>query len=164
MEVLRNGKFSLPITSENLSKGLRRSDKNILNKHGLVECFGAIGDEGVLTVLEDLTRFETPEITDGFPYPQIFISPNIIIVCGATSLYEKSGYGLVLKLSGLSEGSTWSAVIWHDYAYLSNGRVAVVRDSDTKDYAITTDLPTAMAMCSFNGQAIIGAPDAGYNS
>jgi len=161
MEVLRNGKFSLPILSTSLSKGLRKSQENVRNQHGLIECFGAVGREGVLKILEELSIFETHEITDGFPYPQIFISPNIVIVCGADQIWEKSGYGLESKISGLSIGSTWSAVIYHDYAYLSNGRVSVERNPETKNYTLS-ELPTAMAICNFNGQVVIGAPNAGY--
>lgn len=161
MEVLRNGKFSLPILTKNLSKGLRQSEENVRNKHGLVTCFGAVGREGVLKTLHEIDKFDTSvEITDGFPYPQIFISPNMVIICGETAIYEKSGFGLQSMLSGLTAGSTWSAVIFHDYVYMSNGKVAVEKNPDTKEYSIS-ELPTAMAICNFNGQVIIGAPDAG---
>ena len=48
-----------------------------------------------------------------------------------------------------------------DYIYMSNGTVAVTRDAGTKVYAATTALPTAMAALNFNGQVLLGAPDAG---
>ena len=53
----------------------------------------------------------------------------------------------------------WSAVDFYSYAYLSNGKVAVVRDYGTGKYSITTDLPTANCILNYNGQVVIGAPD-----
>jgi len=63
-----------------------------------------------------------------------------------------------LKLT-VTEGSTWTAVDFFDYVYLSNSKVAVIRDSASKVYSTTTTLPTATSICNFNGQVIIGAPD-----
>jgi len=102
----------------------------------------------------------TASISDGFPYPQIFVFTNVVIICGETKIYEWVSDALVEKLT-VSAGSTWSAVAFAEYVYLSNGNVAVERDALDKTYSTTTDLPTAMAACDFNGQVIVGSPDAG---
>lgn len=150
--------FSITIDSSKLSKGLRPSKRMPRNSGYLVECKGAVGKDGVLQVLDELTRIDTSVITDPFPYPQIFVFTNMIIVCGKTKIYEYVGGSLVEKLT-VTAGSTWSIVDFYDYIYMSNGTVAVIRDAETKLYSITTNQPTAMAICNFNGQVLIGAPN-----
>lgn len=96
-----------------------------------------------------------------FPYPQIFVFTNVIIICSATHIYEWVSGALVHKLT-VATGSTWSAIDFFDYIYLSNGTVAVERDALDKTYATTTELPTAMAALNYHGQVILGSPDSGY--
>lgn len=150
--------FSVTIDTGKLSKGLRPSKRMPRNSGFLVECAGAVGRDGVLQALDELTRIDTSVITDPHPYPQIFVFTNIIIICGKTKIYEYVAEALVEKLT-VAAGSTWSAVDFFDYIYMSNGTVAVIRDAGDKTYSITTDQPTAQAMCNFNGQCLIGAPD-----
>lgn len=151
----------LNIGPAELSRGLRPSKRMPRNSKFLVECQGGVGRDGVLQAIDELTRIATTAITDGFPYPQIFVFTNIIIVCGQTKIYEWVSSALVEKLT-VTAGSTWCALDFYDYVYLSNGNVAVVRNSMDKTYSETTDLPTAMAAVNYNGQVILGAPDAGY--
>lgn len=160
MRVLNNGFFSLPIVSNKLSKGLRKDSNNQINNHATVECSGVIGKEKVLERLHELTK--SFDLTVTFPYPQLFIETNIIIVCTSTNIYEFEDDNLNLKLT-TTAGSTWSLISVHDFVYMSNGIVAVVRNPESKVYSISDDIPTAMAICNFNGQVIVGAPDAGYN-
>ena len=159
MEVLRNGKFSLPILSSNLSKGLRKESSNTVNEHALISCSGMVGKNGVLQRLVSLVRSFDIDYT--FPYPQIFVETNITILCTQTEIYEIIDNNPELKLT-VSGGSTWTLVSSHDFVYLSNGVVSVVRNPESKVFSITTDVPTSMAVCNYNGQIIIGAPDAGY--
>lgn len=162
MEVLRNGKFSLPLLG--LNQGLRKVQNNKKNSHDLLVADGVFVNDGMLESLETITRLATTEITDAFPYPQIFVETNLIIICGEKTIYEydSSTETLSLKHTVSSAASTWTLVSFHDYVYLSNGNVSVVRDAETKEWSETTDIPTAMAVCNYNGQVIIGAPDAGY--
>ena len=162
MEVLRNGKFSFPLLG--LRKGLRKSKNNKKNSHSLLTCDGVFINEGMLESLETLTRISIAEITDGFPYPQIFVETNFIIVCGAKTVYEYDSVAgtLELKYTAAITASTWTLVSFHDYVYMSNGNVSIVRDAETRDWSESEDIPTAMAVCNYNGQVIIGAPDAGY--
>lgn len=153
----------LSIGPGELSQSLRPSKRLPRNNKFLTECNGAIGRDGVLCALDEITRIATTAITDGFPYPQIFVFTNVIIVCGETKIYEWVSDALVEKLT-VSAGSTWSAIDFYDYVYLSNGNVAVERDAMDETYSTTSDLPAAMAICNFNGQVIIGAPDAGFGS
>ena len=153
--------FSFNIESKHLSRGLRTSKRNPRNNHFLIKCAGAVGRDGVLQVLDEITRLATTAITDGFPYPQIFVFTNVIIICGETKIYEWVSGSLVLKLT-VAAGSTWTAVDFFDYVYMSNEKVAVIRRSEDKVYTETTDLPTCMSACNFNGQVIIGAPNVGY--
>ena len=155
--------FSFTIESKHLSRGLRPSKRMPRNSRFLVECAGAVGRDGVLQSLDEITRLATDTITDAFPYPQIFVFTNVIIICSSTKIYEWISSALVEKLT-VSAGSTWTAIDFFDYIYLSNGTVAVERDALDKTYSETTDLPTAMAACNFNGQAILGSPDAGYEA
>jgi len=165
---MARGRFSITLDSTsrtgNLARGLRPSKKMPRNSGGfLVECAGCVGRDGVLSALDEFERLETTSITDAFPYPQLFLFTRVIIICSSTKIYEWVSSALVEKIE-VSAGSTWVALDFNDYIYLSNGNAAVVRDSGDKTYSETTDLPTAMAACNFNGQVILGAPDAGYES
>jgi len=151
----RGNSFALTISSEQLSRGLRPSKRVPRNSGFLIQCDGAVGKDGVLVALDQLTRMATDVITDGFPYPQIFVFTNMVIICSPTKIYEWVGGSLVEKLT-VTVGDTWSAVDFHDYIYMSNGVVAVIRDAMDKTYKIVTDLPVAKAICNFNGQVVVG--------
>lgn len=150
--------FSHTIPSEQLSRGLRPSKRMPRNSGFLVECAGGVGRDGVLQVLDELTRLATSTITDPFPFPQLFLFTNMIIVCSQTKIYEYISGSLVEKLT-VAAGSTWSAIDLYDHVYMSNGKVAVVRSAADKTYSETTELPTAMTICNYNGQIMIGGPD-----
>ena len=153
VEVGRDGSFSFAIEPEQLSKGLRPSRRLPRNSGYLTTCDGAVGKHGVLKAMDELTPLVTALITDGFPYPQIFVFVNILIVCGNTEIYEWDS-GLVLKYTATAPGSMWDAVDFNDFIYLSNGSESVVRDPLTKVYTLS-DQPVARAMCRYNDQVLI---------
>jgi len=126
----------------------------------LVECAGMVGKDGVLQALDQITRIDTSVITDGWPYPNILVGVKHIVVCGSDKIYEWNGTGLDLKLTLTAGqvGGTWRWLDGHDFMYLSNGKVAVLRDPQSHTYSVTTDQPIAHAICNFNGQPFIGAP------
>ena len=152
--------FSFTITSEQLTRGLRPSSKAPRDSKFLVESKGAIGEDGVLCAIDELTRLATAEVTDTFPFPQLFVFTNLILVCGRLKIYELSAGALSLKYTASTSGSTWTAVDFYNYVYLSNGREAVTRDPDTGVYSVSSTLPKGMSICNFNGQVIVGSPDA----
>ena len=152
--------FSFTITSEQLTRGLRPSSKAPRDSKFLVESKGAIGQDGVLCAIDELTRLATAEVTDTFPFPQLFVFTNLILVCGRLKIYELTSGSLSLKYTATTGGSTWTAVDFYNYVYLSNGREAVTRNPDTGVYSLSSTLPKAMSICNFNGQVIVGAPDA----
>ena len=150
--------FSITIDSSKLSRGFRPSKRMPRNSGFLVECAGGVGRDGVLQCLDELTQLATDTITDSFPYPQLFLFTNFIIVCSQTKIYEYVSGALVPKLT-VAAGSTWSAVDLYDHIYMSNGKIAVVRSVADKTYSETTELPIAMTICNFQGQVLIGGPD-----
>lgn len=152
--------FSFTIESKHLSRGLRPSKRMPRNSRFLVECKGTVGRDGTLQSLDEITRLATTAITDAFPYPQIFVFTNVIIICSSTKIYEWISDALVEKLE-VAAGSTWCAIDFFEYVYLSNGTVAVVRNALDKTYSTTSELPTSMAAVNFNGQTILGSPDSG---
>ena len=149
--------FTIKINSEQLVKGLRPFKRIPKDSGYLVESIGAVGRNGVLQTIDALPRINTEVIPDSFPYPQIFVFTNLIIVCSATKIYEFTSSGLVEKLT-VTAGSTWTAVDFYEYVYLSNGNVAVVREAGTHTYSITATLPVTSSICNFNGQVLIGSP------
>lgn len=158
MPILNNGVFNLTIPTQDLSKGLRPSKRVPRNSKFLVSCEGAVGLDNVLQVIDDLNlnRIDTSALVCSFPYPQLFVLTKIILVCTATRIYEYDGVNLTLRLT-VTAGITWSVVDLYDYIYMSNGKVAVIRDSGGV-WQVTTDLPIAGAICNYNGQIMIGAP------
>ena len=150
--------FSITINPKELSKGLRHSKRVPRNTKLLISCIGAVGKDGVLSALDEISRIDTSSITDSFPYPQIFVLTNMIIICSSTKIYELVDGELVLRLT-TTAGSSWTVVGYFNYVYMSNGIVSVTRNPDTGVYTETSDLPTAQSILDFNGQVMIGAPD-----
>lgn len=160
MSVMRGGGFTFTIGAEELKRGLRPSSKLPRGNKFLYSCIGAIGKDGVLEALS-ASQLSIPFITDAFPYPQVFNFINFVIICGESNIFEctPDGTSAILKYSASHVGTIWTAMDFFDYVYLSNGKIAVVRDPMTGEYSNTTDVPTASAACNFNGQAFVGAPN-----
>lgn len=161
MEVDKSGRFIFEIGADELARGLRPSKRSPRNTKFLVTCQGAVGRDKVLQIIDDLNEAlidTSVEITDGFPFPQIFVFTNVIIVCGETDIYELVGT-LQHKLA-VAPGIEWSAVDFGDFIYMSNGEVAVTRSADDGTYALnTTTLPYVSGMVNFNGQVLVSAPN-----
>ena len=156
MDISRYGKFSFTIDSNDLVKGLRPSKRNPRNSGYLVECFGAVGREGVLQVIDALQGIDASALDEDFPFPQIFVFTNVILVCTSTRIYEYDGTNFNEMLA-VPQGTLWRAADFNNYIYMSNGVVAVVRDMSL-GFLIDTNLPAAESICNFNGQVIIGTP------
>jgi len=159
LTVVKGGKFNFVIGAGQLAKGLRPTNNKPRNSGYLLTCVGASGKDGVLQSVEAMTRMTTSVITDGFPFPQLFVLPGMIIVCGLKKIYEWSGSSLDLKYTATTAYGTWSVIAYYDYVYMSNGNIALVRDPNTKAYTVSSTLPHATAMCDYNGQVLVGAPD-----
>ena len=159
MEITRDGGFTFEVSAEELARGLRPTQYSPRNEKFLIESAGAVGYDGVLQTIQNLNELllDTDVITDGFPYPQIFICTNCIIVCGETKVYEIIGGALTLMIT-VDAGITWSLAEFYDFIYMSNGQVAVIRNAQSRTYEIS-ELPLASAIVNYNGQIMIGAPD-----
>lgn len=160
MPVLPTGTFTFLIPTEDLAKGLRPTRSNPRNAKFLTECNGAVGIDNVLQVLKDMNLdhlIDVSTLTYSFPYPQLFVFTNMILVCTQTKIYEythSSPGTLTLKIT-VAPGILWSAVDFYDYIYISNCVVAVVRHTENGSWEEVTNLPAARAMCNFNGQVVI---------
>lgn len=160
ISVAQGGKFTFTVKAKELAQGLRPAKQNPRDNDFLIVCAGAVGKDGALQVLNNLTRVVTSVITDDFPFPQIFTLTNLTIVCGLKNIYEWDGTTLSLKYTTSEDdtGGVWSVVDFYDYVYMSNGKIAIVRIASDYSYAVS-DLPSASAICNYNGQVIIGAPN-----
>lgn len=154
-----SSEFTHTISADQLKRGLRTTLRSPRNTGFLVVAQSAVGRDGVIQAIEQMTRIDTSAITDAFPFPQIFNLQNFILVCGHKKIYEYDGSNLTLKYTATTAGGTWNVIDYFNYLYLSNGAEAVVRSAQTGAYAINTTLPKAIGMCNYNGQAIVGAPD-----
>lgn len=159
MDILGDGSFTITMDAGDLSKGMRKSKRYPRNSKRLVECKGAVGYDGVLQVLDDLTDnvIDTSVITDSFPFPQIFVFTNMIIVCGQKKIYEYISGALSLMITASLGGDLWSAVDFHNFVYMSNGQVTIQRLAESGVYEEITTQPVANSICNFNGQVLIGA-------
>lgn len=157
--VIKGGKFSTTISASELTRGLRTTKRAPRNSEYLVECAGAIGREGVLSSIDQLTSIDTSAATSMFPFPQVFDFVNVTIVCDPWHIYEWEGGVLTLKYTSTLQGGIWCAIDLYDYVCLSNGAETVVRDPSDKTYSISTELPVFQAACNYNGQILIGSPD-----
>lgn len=139
----------------NPKHGIRPTKRTPRDTQFLSTCKGAVGRDNILQVLESITRLATTAITDGFPYPQLFVFNRVIIICGETGIYEWENNALVLKLT-VTAGSTWRALSAQDYVYLSNGVVAVTRNPGDYTYSVSDDAPICNSMCNYNNQILVG--------
>jgi len=149
--------FNYPI-KEHLAKGLSLT-VNVRNNPYLVEAVGCVPYDGVLKTVESFSRIDTSALGAVFPYPQLFVFSDVVVVCTETALYEYVSPVLTLKIGGLTAGTTWDALDFKTYLYFTNGKVAVIKSPTTGDYSITTDLPFATCCCDYNGQVLIGSPN-----
>jgi len=159
MKTLPNGFFSLNYDTGDLAKGLRATDKLPRNNKFLTKCSGMVGKEGTLSKLASLTvsSIVTADVElDNFPFPQIFITDKHIIVCNETSILELVGATLVVQIDDLTPGNMWSLAGSHNFVYLSNGKVSVVRDPITQVYSVSATAPKSTSICNFNGQMLVG--------
>ena len=158
MKTLNNGYFSDRWDTAQLAAGLRPTDKVPKGAKTLSICSGIIGIEGQLNTIPTLsisTLYSSPlVIKDDFPFPQIFTLEKFIIVCNRTSILELTGAGLVSKATTVG-GELWSIASSHDFLYLSNGMVSLVRNPQSGEYE-STDAPVCSAILNFNGQIICG--------
>lgn len=157
MQMIPRGKnFTFILESKDLSRGIRPSKRVPRNSGYLVESAGAVGRDNVLQTLDPMDSMDLSTINDGFPYPQIFVFPKVIIVCGKTIIYEWISGTLEAQIT-VDAGDPWKAISIARYVYFSNRVVSVVRDPLDSSYAIS-DLPVASCICNYNGQVFIGAP------
>ena len=163
MIVLPNGYLSETFSSTDLVKGLRTTQHNPRNSRQLTKCQGAIGYKGVLKTLEVLeisSIMNDPNIiADDFPFPQLFVLDNHILICNRQSILELQDINFVVAISGLDAGGKWNVLSSHDFIYLTNGVVSILKDPGTKTYSISSTAPIASAVCNFNGQCIVGNPN-----
>lgn len=158
--VTKGGKFTFTIEASELMKGIRPTSKLPRGNKFLYSSIGAIGKDGVLEALT-ATQLTIPFVTDAFPYPQVFNFINFVLICGKNNIFECAidGSSVELKYTAMHIGAIWTAMDFYDYIYLSNGKIVVVRDPMSGVYSSTTDVPTASAVCNFNGQVFVGAPN-----
>lgn len=154
METLRNGKFTLTLSASDLATGLKKTKNNSRNNSAMISISGLVSQDRVLQAMDELTRIDTSVITDGFPYPQIFVLINHILICDSNNIYEYDSGNMVHKLT-VEEGGTWKLVDFIDYIYMSNEKVSVIREVSSGDF-IVSDLPITGAMCNYNGQVLVG--------
>lgn len=155
METSQNGEFSIVLNNEDVALGLRKEAKQAKNIFEKIEISGMITQEGMLRTNPQHTRIDTSVITDGFPYPQLFVLNKAIIICGRTDIYEYNGSILIHKLN-VAGGMLWKAMDSFNFIYLTNGEVSVKRDPWSKAYALDDEV-ISNALCNYNGQALAGS-------
>jgi len=160
MKTLPNGYFSHEWRSEDLKRGLRSNQRNPRNNPYLTKCDGAVGQDGVLRTLDSMeisALLNDPLVVmNNFPFPQLFLTERHVLVCNETSILELRSGSLVAVIAGLGGGGKWNIASSHDWIYLSNGTVSVVRDPSTHVYSLSSVAPKVGAICNFNGQIITG--------
>jgi hypothetical protein len=157
MTVSGDATFSITIGFEELARGPRPSKRVPRNSKFLVECVGGVGRDSSLQVIDDVSgdRINQASI---FPFPQLFVFTNLILICTDTKIYELVNGTPTLRLT-VSPGTIWSAVDFFDYIYMSNGKVAVIRSATSKLWSVSATLPLAGSIVDYNGQVMISSPD-----
>ena len=158
MEVLRNGKFTITLGSRDLARGLRKKSKNPRDVHAMTTLTGLVSKDGVLTAMNTPTRIDTSVITDTFPYPQIFVLSNYILICDSTKIYTYNGSSMTLVYTASQAGSTWKCIDFIEFLLMTNNDIVVQRSASSGTFTEVTDIPEASALCNYNGQVLLGGP------
>lgn len=143
-------------------KGLRQKERSPNNIPTLTEISGIYPREGLLASLPEPVQIaltDLPEQT--FPFPQLFKLTNLTLVCGENSIWEfnETNNSFAEVLANIPGNHTWSVIDFVEWIYLTNGKVAVVRNAGSKQYEVVTELPFGSCLCNYNGQILIGAPN-----
>lgn len=140
-----------------IAKGLRTSERSIVNQPGCEVLIGAFPDGDTLEFDLDLTPIILPPEQDlTFPYPQIFACASCLIACTPTAIYEYANGLWLTRISGLTAGVLWSVADFVTFMAFTNGKQTVVR-TWTGAYEVTTTIPTGSSICAVGGQIIVGA-------
>lgn len=149
--------------NEFIREGLRKHAENPRNSSGLIQCDGIIPEYESLTSLETPTRLTMDAVSATFPYPQVFVLKQVVLVCISTAIYtySVSGDTLTLAIDSLTPGVTWSCADFGNFIILVNGKEVVTRDGAdlTWSKANSLNIPTCTSIVNVNGQAILCGPD-----
>lgn len=147
------------IFKEGFGKGLRATEFNPRNNQALVTCEGVFPEFGVLHPVEEFTQTDLTGITTAYPYPQVFTLSERIIACTATAIFQLENGSWASKISGLTEGVTWSVADYGDYIVLCNGSHIITINLETGLFVDFTGLsiPSGSSICSSESQLIVGA-------
>jgi hypothetical protein len=163
MKITGDGSFIFTLSSDELASGLRKRSTLPRNSPNMIELVGMIGIDKVLQTLDELTLIDTSELSESFPFPQLFILSSTVIICGETSIYEYYNGTITHKITASRVGSTWRVLDYGGYIIMSNGVVTITKDPITDLYSEDVTLPIFNASCDFNGQVLIGnAQDYAY--
>lgn len=148
-------------TSEQLQRGLRPMVELPRNSNFLVQCDGAIGYHGSLQGLQALIALATSDtITDGHPYPQIFLLPNLILIFGKTKIYEWVSVEFLSASGWTSTGWTgsWIAGWTHTIGNISvlSYPTAAVNGSKYHIAYTVTGRTAGSFTVAFGGQSLSG--------
>lgn len=154
------------IFKDGLAAGLRASAKNPRNVQALVECIGAVPENGIIHALEDIRSFyiDTSGLDVTFPFPQIFVLSKTTLVCTQTNIYELVLDVLNPVFLGAPAGSTWTVADYGRFIVMTNGACMLVRSATTNTFELydSCDIPPCQCVCDVNGQMFVGAPGVVY--
>lgn len=164
-------KESSIVIKETLQGGLAQN-KNLRNQPFLVESYGAVPFEKALVSVKEFDQIDISSLgTLTFPYPQLFVFSDVIVVCTPTDIYEYENNVLTHKIGPVTEGIPWSALDFKTYLFLTNGQVAVEKSPYAgQEYYVNAlkqnvvmgleeALPFAACACDFNGRVFLGSPN-----
>lgn len=140
-----------------LGRGLTLKN-NPRNYPMLVDSTGMFVDSALESV-EQFTRMTMPDgASFTFPYPQLFVLSDYIILCNNNQIWEWGGSSWTSKISGLTPGTTWTCVDRKNYLIFSNMQVTVIRNGRSGEYELNSTLPFG-SYGDFNGQLCVGSPN-----
>jgi hypothetical protein len=113
-----------------------------------------VTDSGNYITRDDGIKIVTDTVQ--FPYPQIWVLTDVIVVAMQSTIMELEGSTLVSKIDGITAGDTYTLLDYYTFIYMSNGVEAITKNPLSSDYTVNSTVPIARASCDFNGQAILG--------
>lgn len=146
----------IPITA--FQKGLVPKE-NVRDSLFLTESLGAFPYQGVLITPEDFSanQIDTVALGCSFPFPQIFVLSELILICTPTKIYEYPN--LTTAKITVTTGCLWTVADYKTYLALTNGQVMVKRDPATGLYSLDSTRPFGTCVSDFNGQMFITSPN-----
>jgi hypothetical protein len=151
---------------DGILRALRR-EQYARDREALLEAFNVESLPNRLVAFVALTHpFSASEAAVDWPFPQLCIGQDVMLLGTRTKVYEVSGTWTLIARATVTEYDTWHIADFGDYMLLTNGETVLARSPATGLLSAqtgSTSFPLFRTVCNFKGQIIAGNIQGAWN-